>query len=61
MKDVGSLGHPTGAPKDQNWPKLTKILNFFGFCHHLFYSGKIVLLLLQGSNAERLVENERQE
>ena len=38
-------GAPTEAPMDQKWPKLTH-LEFFGFCHHLFHSGKRFLLLL---------------
>ena len=29
MRGEGSIGASTGAPKDQKWPKLTKILNCF--------------------------------
>ena len=29
MRGEGSVGASTGAPKDQKWPKLTKILNCF--------------------------------
>ena len=40
-----ALGVPTGAPKDQNWPKLTKILNFLDFATiHLTQEKKIVIV-----------------
>ena len=29
MRGEGSIGASTGAPKDQKWPKLIKILNCF--------------------------------
>ena len=44
FQDKG-CGAPKGAPMDQKWQKLTN-LEFFGFCHHPFHSGKKILLLL---------------
>ena len=41
--------------------KIDQNLEFFGFCHHPFHSGKRYSLLLHWSNPERVVENERRE
>ena len=56
----GALGDPTGAPKDQKWPKLTKIL-IFDFATIHFTQVKQISLLLHLSNAESVVEKERRE
>ena len=48
-------------PKGSKVAKIDQNLEFFGFCHHPFHSGKNFSLLLHWSNAKRVVENERRE
>ena len=42
----GPLGDLTGAPKGPKMAKIDQNLEFIGFCHHLFHSGKEFSLLL---------------
>ena len=57
----GPLGDLTGAPKGPKMANIDQNLEFIGFCHHRFHSGKNFLLFSHWSNAEIVVENDRRE